>query len=69
MGNLDSLTLEVKSAQKDLEIKKISRTGSWDRALVYDPESGNVDIRKTRDVQRDIANGIDIPLRQIPIMN
>lgn len=58
MGNLDSLTLEVESAQKDPEIKKVSRTGSWDRALVYDPESGNLDIRKKRDVQRDIDNGI-----------
>jgi hypothetical protein len=58
MSDLKSLTLERESPERDLEIKKISRTGSWDRVLVYDPESGNVDIRKKRDVQRDIVNGI-----------
>lgn len=47
------------SAQGEPTIKRPSRTGSWDRAVVYDLESGKVDIRKKQDIEKDRTTGKD----------
>ena len=45
------------SLQRQPTIKRVTRTGSWDRAIVYDPESGKVDIRKKQDIEKDRKQG------------
>ena len=45
------------SLQRQSTIKRVTRTGGWDRAIVYDPESGKVDIRKKRDIEKDGIQG------------
>ncbi|KAL5377183.1 hypothetical protein DPSP01_009995 [Paraphaeosphaeria sporulosa] len=47
------------SAQREPIIKRPSRTGSWDRAIVYDLESGKVDIRKKQDIEKDRTTGVN----------
>lgn len=45
------------SIQREPTIKRVKRSGSWDRAVVYDPESGKVDIRKKQDIEKDRSVG------------
>jgi hypothetical protein len=52
-----SVADENNSAQSDGGIKPISRTGSWDRAVIYDLETGNVDIRRKQDIEKDLDKG------------
>jgi hypothetical protein len=37
--------------------KKFSRTGSWERVVVFHPESGNVDIQTKKRAKADEESG------------
>ena len=50
-------TPSPKSAGDDFVPKKVSKTKSWDRAVIFDPRNNSVDIRKKRDVAKDGING------------
>lgn len=61
ISNLESLPTHLMASQvvhcptgaDDFEPKKPSRTDSWERVVVFDPESNNVDIRTKRKVRQD----------------
>ena len=51
-------TLEVGSAKSEvIGPGRLPRTGSWNRVVVFDPQNGSVDVRKQRDVQKDLERG------------
>ncbi|KAF1977175.1 hypothetical protein BU23DRAFT_565311 [Bimuria novae-zelandiae CBS 107.79] len=43
---------ELDSTQREPAITRVNRTGSWEKAVVYDRESGKVDIRKIQDIEK-----------------
>lgn len=62
---MDSQIPQYSAVEEDFEPRKPQRTNSWEKVIVFDPESNDVDIRTRRKVDGDRRKNqsVTLPLR------